>query len=351
MFATGEQSVAEATFVEATAQIEGRKTRGRSRLLYDHRWGECEDVRAEEQLRAAILEAFGEAINWNDIDGIVDEFYDSRNDEVESRRYFLNAQSSAEDAWLRGFEWDAAGRPDRSLKPKDLVTLGFDGSRSSDATGLVACRISDGHLELLHCQEPPAGVTADTFRRARKQSERDVDGDGRGDEEIPEWQVDRVAVDAAVAEAMTRFEVVGFYCDPAHWQDYVDKWSAEYGDKMQVKATAGKPLEFWTSRPRPMVAALQRFHEALLDKGLSFTPADDRVGPEAKLAMTLRRHALNARRKLTNAGVQIGKDYPKSPRRIDSVMAAVIAFEARGDAVASGVKPARRKTYAAKRIR
>ncbi|WP_328414928.1 hypothetical protein OG470_21710 [Micromonospora sp. NBC_00389] len=67
--------------------------------------------------------------------------------------------------------------------------------------------------------------------------------------------------------------------------------------------------------------------------------------------MTLWRHASNARRKLTNAGVQIGMDYPKSPRRIDSVMAAVLSFEARGDAIAANVKPRRRKAYAAKRIR
>lgn len=354
MFAVGEQSVAEATYGEANALLEGRKTRGRHRLLYDHRWGECPDVRVEEDLRKAIEEAFGEALDWNDIDGIVDEFYDSRNDEVESRRYFLNAQESASDAWLRAHEWDAAGRPDRSLKPKDLVVLGFDGSRSSDATALVACRIVDGHLELLHCQEPPDGVTSGTFRRQRKQIERELaehGGDGLPAEEIPEWQVDRVAVDAAVREAMKRFEVAGFYCDPAHFQDYVDAWTRDFGEKMRVKATAGKPLEWWTNRPRPMVAALQRFHEAVLDKSLSFTPADDRVGLEAKLAMTLRRHALNARRKLTNAGVQIGKDYPKSPRRIDGVMAAVLAFEARGDAVAAGVKPARTKAYAARRIR
>ncbi|TDC02113.1 terminase [Micromonospora fluostatini] len=355
MFAVGEDSMAERTFVEAQSILEGRK-RGNPRLLYDHRWGECADLFDEEALRAALEEAYGDAKAWMDIDGLVDEFLDTRNDVVDSRRYFLNAQSAAADAWLTANEWDAAGRPDRALVDKDVVTLGFDGSRDSDATVLVACRVSDGHLELLHCQEPPEalpGATAKLSKAARKRTVRDDDefDDDAINTMAVQWQVDRVAVDLAVAEAMKRFEVVGFYCDPALWQEYVDAWTATYGDKMKVKATQGRPLEWWTNRPKPMVTALERFYDALVVKALSFTPAADRTGRVAELARTLRRHALNARRRPSRAGLQIGKDFPKSPRRIDAVMAAVLAFEARGDAVAAGVQTRKRKSYAAKRIR
>ncbi|WP_431881838.1 terminase large subunit domain-containing protein [Micromonospora chalcea] len=356
MFAAGEDSMAERTFNEAQLILEGRK-RGNPRLLYDHRWGEVEDLTDVDALRAALEEAYGDAKAWMDIDGLIDEFQDTRNDVVDSRRYFLNAQSSAADAWLTAVEWDAAGRADRALADRDLVTLGFDGSRFQDATALVACRVSDGHLELLECWERPEslpGSTAKASKAARTAAR------GRGDEAptddtvntmAAEWQVDRVAVDAAVAAAMKRFEVVAFYCDPAHMQDYVDAWERDYGDKMRIKASPGHPCEWWTNRPTAMVRALERFYEALVTKEISFTPAADRVGRVAELARILRRHALNARRRPARQGLQIAKDHPKSPRRIDSVMAAVLAVEARGDAIAAGVKPRRAKAYAAKRIR
>jgi hypothetical protein len=327
MFAPGENSVAENTFREAEALREGRKRRGRHRLLYDHRWGVCPDLSAEDMLRAAIAEAFGEAIEWNDVDAIVDEFYDTRVDPQKSRRYFLNAQTSTSDAWLAAHEWDACSAPGKVLRARDMVTLGLDGSVREDATCLVACRVADGHLELLGCFEKPDGAASEG------------------------WQVDREAVDATVAAAMARFEVVGFYCDPAHWQDYVDKWSREYGPRMRVKASERRPLEWWTNRPKFMVAALERFHEAVLSRGLSFTPAEDRTGEQAALATTLRRHVLNARRRPSRAGLQIGKEHPGSARRIDAAVAAVLAYEARADAVATGVSPTAKTRYAARRIR
>ncbi|WP_446214897.1 hypothetical protein [Micromonospora sp. IBHARD004] len=173
---------------------------------------------------------------------------------------------------LTATEWDATGRADCALADKDLVTLGFDGSRDFDATALVACRVSDGHLELLECWQPPEqlpGATAKVSKQARAAKRRREEGgvDVAVDDivnDAPAWQVDRVAVDAAVAEAMKRF--VGVYCDPAHWQEYVDKWTAEYGDKMPVKASVAGPLEWWTNRPRFMVLALERFHEAYAAK-------------------------------------------------------------------------------------
>jgi hypothetical protein len=86
-----------------------------------------------------------------------------------------------------------------------------------------------------------------------------------------------------------------------------------------------------------MVLALDEFHSAVLERRLSYTPADDRVGRKAELTLTLQRHALNARRHPTRAGLQIRKEYPKSPKKIDAVMAAVLAWQCRLDAIAAGV--------------
>lgn len=329
MFAPGEESIAEGTYGEAEALTDGRKKRGRHRLLYDHRWGDVKDLADEAALREALIEAYGDAMTWIDLDALVDEFYDTRKKSTDSRRYFLNAQTSTSDAWIAFEEWRACGKPGRSLRDRDLVTIGFDGAVRDDSTAVVACRVSDGHLELLGCWERPEGPAGET------------------------WQVDREAVDAVISRAMRRFEVVGLFCDPAHWQDYCDRWHNEYAEKMQVQATAKRPLEWWTNRPTPTIAMLERFYEAVQEERVSFTPVAD-LGDgtrEQELAATLARHVLNARRRPHRLGMMIGKEHPKSAKKIDACMAACLAFEAAQEAIAKGAKPRRLTQYAAKRIR
>jgi phage terminase large subunit-like protein len=51
----------------------------------------------------------------------------------------------------------------------------------------------------------------------------------------------------------------------------------------------------------------------------------------------LNRHIANAKRKETRSGVVIRKDRPQSPRKIDLAVCAVLAYEARGDVIQSGV--------------
>ncbi|MBQ1047872.1 hypothetical protein KBX50_05285 [Micromonospora sp. C51] len=326
MFAPGENSVAEGTYQLAEA-IKAGRTR-RSRLLYDHRYGECKDLTKTDQLRKAIEEAFGEAIAWQDIDAIIDEFYDPRKKEADSRRYFLNAETSASDAWIKAHEWAACARPEKRLVDGDQVTLGLDGALRWDSVALVACRVSDGHLELLGCWQKPEDDLSD------------------------DWRVDTTAVDAAVAAAMERFEVAAFYADPPYIQELVDKWTREWGEFMRVKASQGKPLEWWTNRPRAMVAALERFYEAVRAEALSYTPEHDLVGEEKERAVTLRTHILNARRRSTGrVGETIHKPYPKSPRKIDGAVAATLAFEARGDCVAGGVQPRADEGFVPVRVR
>jgi hypothetical protein len=314
MYAPGEESMAEKTYEEAAALMEGRKRRGRHRLMFDHRWGECRDVADEPALRAALREAYGDAMEWIDEDGLVDEFYDLRSEESDSRRYFLNDRTSASDAWLTASEWAACKRPTKRLNRRDIVTLGLDGSIFDDSSALVACRVEDGHIELLALFERPEGAEAEG------------------------WQVDREAMDAAVANAMKMYQVVAFYADPPHWADYIDRWQSQWGEKMLVKASQKRALEWWTNRPTAIVAALERVHEAVLEERLTYTPADD-LGEgtrEAELALALTRHFLNARRRVGRQGVAIHKEAPKSPRKIDAAMAAVLAYVATCDARAAG---------------
>jgi hypothetical protein len=326
MFAPGQESVAEATYklsglIKENQNAEKPKKNLRERLLLDHRWGECENLSAEDQLRAAILEAFGEAIDWNDIDAIVDEFYDPRKDPADSRRYFLNAVTEAADAWLAEHEIVGFSDAAKIVRAREAITLGFDGSRRrargvTDATAIIGCRLSDGHLFEIRVWEQP--------------------------EDEADWQVPAVEVEAEIVAAFKKYDVVGFYCDPAKWEQTIGTWEATYGSRLKVKATRDHPMQWWMTggRATQTVKALERFHDAVVDKEITF-------GGTAALT----RHLRNARRRLSRSGIQIAKSSPTSDKKIDAAVAAVLAFTARMDAVAAGITAGEPEAYVPKRIR
>lgn len=331
MYAPGQESKAEETYknadlLEEKAKDPSKYRNLRSRLLFDHRWGEIEDLADEVALRIAIQEAYGDALSWNDLDGIVDGIYDPREAENDSRRYFLNAIYGAKNAWLQPAQVEAsiargtAGYEGfEPLRPGDLITLGFDGSKSDDATALVGCRVSDRHLFPILIEEVPDGPEAEG------------------------WAVDREAFDAAVHEAFKTYEVVGFYADPPFWQDYLDAWQKEFGEDLIVHATKAHSLEWWTNREFAIVNALERLHTALVvDHTASI------AGAASELGLVLRRHFLNARAYKKRAGKVIAKERKGSPHKIDGAMAATLAHEAASDFAA---KPRPKKRVAAVPIR
>jgi phage terminase large subunit-like protein len=295
----GEGSDAERDW-EAYQAIETGVSRATG-FLYDSLEAPADtELSDRDSLRAGLLLARGDS-TWLDVDRLIEEIYDPATPASMSRRFYLNQLTASEDAWVAPHEWHACV----AAEPPDYdapITLGFDGSVRDDSTALVACGL-DGRLELVGCWEKPDGPAGE------------------------DWQVDRVAVDAAVARTFETRAVVAFYCDPAHWQDYVDRWTSEYGERLEVKATLGRPLEWWTNRQRAMAEALARFHDAVLDRRLCHD--EDPV---------LTRHILNARRRINRSGVAIAKEHPASARKIDAAMAACLAYEARADAVAAGVR-------------
>jgi len=271
---------------------------------------ELQYLAARASLRAGLIAARGDSV-WLDVDRLIEEIYDPATPPSKSRRFYLNQIVASEDSWIAPHEWGKVANPHVLLADGDQVTLGFDGSVREDSTALAVCRVSDGHIELLGCWEKPDGAAGDT------------------------WQVPRAAVDAAVFTAMSRFKVVGFYCDPAHWQDTIDRWTAEFGARMLVKASVARPLEWWTNRPKAMVDVLERFHAAVLDGEISHDGGS-----------VLTQHILNAKRRVGRSGITISKENPSSSRKIDAAMAAVLAYECRADAVAKGFARPRRKRQA-----
>lgn len=301
----GENSVAERDWEAWCAIRDGRSAS--SGFYYDSLEAGPTELADRGSLRQGLLEARGDA-TWLDVDRLIDAVYDPTTPPSVTRRFYLNQIAEAEDAWLAPHEWNACAAAEKILADQDAITLGFDGAIREDSTALVACRVEDGYLELLGCWEKPDGP----------------DGDG--------WQVDRDEVDAAVSMAFDRYAVVGMFADPAHWQDYLDRWQGEYGARVRVRSTPSRPFEWWTNRARLMVAALERFHDATVNQDV--THSGDAV---------LTRHVLNARRRAGRSGLTIAKEHPSSTRKIDAAMAAVLAYEARCDALATGITAPRQQ--------
>lgn len=258
----------------------------------DLKWPPLDD---DEACTAALTQVY-EGHAWVDLSRALLEMRDDDTSPDEARRFYLNDEDDASTDFVSVDDWREMCSSER-LSPGDFVVLGFDGSTKDDATALVAVRVSDGLMEPLGIWQPS--------------SDRDT--------------VDRASVDAAVDEAFTRFDVWRMYADPPHWQSYLDAWTERYGD--------ARVVEWWTHSRSRMSHALERFATEVGAHG--FRHSGDRV---------LTEHVLNARHRFTPSGhVSISKEHPKSRRKIDGCVAAVLAVEARGDAIKAGAKPARRK--------
>jgi hypothetical protein len=312
MYAPGEESVAEKTHELAVHIVEG-KTR-RSRLLFDHREAPADvDLSNEDEVKAALREVYGPFAEVMDLQRILDEIYDVRNPVSDSRRYFFNQRTSAEDAWLSHPELAAIADATKAIHDRDTVVLGFDGSRGSsrdvaDSTVLVGIRLADAHLFEVRAWEEPPGIAGKA------------------------WEVPELEVDAEVDGTFRRLNVVGFYADPAGWSEPIARWSAKHGPKLKVKRTANDPIRWKTNQHTLWAETLKSFHDAIVQGKVTFDGSS-----------VLTRHFLNARRRPTRSGMTISKEHPDSPNKVDGAVAATYAWAAYLDAVAAGLKTQRRK--------
>lgn len=233
---------------------------------------------------------------WLQTSRIVQEILDPRVPPSEARRFWYNQITAAEDAWVTPQQWDACEVEGLELAPQDEIVLFFDGSKSDDATGLVACRIRDG-----------AVFTVEVWQRPQH---------------VEEWSVPRADVDGVVASTFAAYDVVGFFADPGmgedesgarYWDGYIDRWGHEYGERLCV----------W-----PHVTGVER-HAVMWpmtspSRVKLFTEAAERVAQEVAERSLLhggqrvmRAHVLNARRRPNQFGVSVGKEHRESARKID----------------------------------
>ncbi len=319
MYLPGEKSVAEETHDLAKAIREGKTKR--QRLLFDHREADADiDLTDEAQVIAGLREAYGPFSDVMDIDRIVSEIYDPRNDPMDSRRYYFNQPTSSKDAFLSAPEWNACSRP-QDVRKGEEITLGFDGSRKrskgvTDATALIGCRVSDGYLFEIRVWEQPDGPAGE------------------------DWSIPVADVDFEVRKAFEMYKVVGMFADPAKWESYIAQWESDFGRNLKVKSSQAHPIEWWMTGNRSylVVRAIEQFANAVLDKELVHS---------GDLALT--RHVLNARRRVGRSGVSIAKENPDSRNKIDAAVAAVLAYQARLQALSKG--EATKNTFVPRRIR
>jgi len=322
-FIPGEGSVAEQSAAYWNAIREGRARD--DGLYYDHREAPPEtDMADRESLVMGLRVAYGDSSGHPDgcvihdppcppghvdIDHLVATIWDPTSDPQVSRSDFLNQVTHASDAWLSQPEWAACADPSKVMADGDTIVLGFDGSRRrargvTDATALIGCRVSDGHLFEVGVWEQPDGPAGQ------------------------DWEVPVAEVLAAVEAAFDRWNVVGMYADPAKWESHVAAWEAAYADRLKVKASRDHPMSWWMTGGRSLqiVRATERLHNAVVDREMTHAGS-----------YALTRHVLNARRRAGRSGIQIAKEHPDSSRKIDAAVAAILAWEARTDALAKGV--------------
>lgn len=267
-------------------------------LMYDFRQADPKaPYERSPERRAALVSVYGDAAKenggWVDLDRIEQEMDDPATKEADGRRFYFNQITQGSLQWIDPQKWEACY--DRHLMPlgkNDPITLGFDGGIRDDSTALVACRIEDGALFPIHVWEKPDGPAGKN------------------------WEVDFVSVDLFVRHTLENYNVVRMNCDPAYWQDIVGRWASEYEDTV---------WEWWTSRKKAMAESNERFSTAVAKGELKHR--NDEV---------LTRHVLNAHIEETPWGDLLRKDIRGGSRKIDAAVAAVLAYEARGEAIEDG---------------
>ena len=214
-------------------------------------------------------------------------------DPTQAERFFGNRLVQGLGSYMTEGLWDATRAEVPSTETR--VSIGFDGSRSSDWTAL-RCETADGYRFT-----PTYGPDdRPTFWNPA------------------EWggRIPREEVKAAVAEVFSRYTVARMYVDPRHWETQADEWAIEHGEDVVVQ---------WpTNQIARMFDALSRFLEDTA--GLLTTHDGDE---------TVKLHALAAR-KLAKPGDKYILGKPAENQKIDLLMADILAHEAAADMRALG---------------
>lgn len=285
----GERSIAEETL---TAWRKGELS---SAVHVDHREAKGRiDLDDEQHTLAQLKQVYGSAAAWMDLPRIYREMRDPRScpDDATAARYFLNRAQSTKDVWIPLDVVERQARPE-AVAAGEAIALGFDGSLRDDATVLIGSRMSDGYLFPVGIWAKPSGPEGNW------------------------WEVPRSDVLAAVREAFGRYRVTRLYADPHEWRSDIDALAEDLG--------AERVISWETRRDVPMAAALDRLRTDLATGEVWHS--GDPVVIE---------HFGNAYVRIKGGHRLVRKEHDQSNRKIDSVVGAALAYEARADVLATG---------------
>jgi len=256
----------------------------------------ADDSDALEMLRFV----YGDS-RWVDVERIL---ADARDPAVcpstaDAMRFFFNLiEVGVQDA-VDATRWDAAACPGR-LDRREVIALGFDGSRSRDCTSLVASRIGDGRWFHLRTWNPA---------------------------DYADGLVPRVEVDQVVTAAFDAYDVRYLYMDPYRWQEYAAIWEGRWPERV---------VEFPTNIDSRMDKAITAF-QSIFAEGFTHD-GDETLGAHVKAA-SLTRGARKRPRPEEDASVSTHylKVIPKrTGGHIDAFIAGLLANLARGQAIEKG---------------
>lgn len=248
----------------------------------------------------------GDAV-WLDVEDIVQEIQDGSKTVASKRRMWFNQIVSAGDSLITVGQWDGILQPGcwgdkRDLKPGDQIVLGFDGSKTDDATALVAIRIEDKLIvPLAIWQNPDPAV---------------------------DWHVPEHEVDSEVHLAFQTYKVLAFFADVAYWDSYVDSWAEQYREQLLVRASARSTVGFDMRANKQIIAqTTEAFVGSIVDGRLRQN--GDKL---------MRVHVLNTKRRTNSFGLYFGKESETSFRKIDAFAAGFLAYMALVKLIESGKK-------------
>lgn len=304
----GEMSVFEDTLTK------WRKGELRDTIYVNHREAKGKiDLADEERTMRQLVHVYGDSAPWQDLGRKYAERNDTRiyEDAEQFIRYALNRPQSGKDAWIAK---DVVERQARSevVEPGEAIALGFDGSLNDDATALVGCRMSDGFLFPIKIWAAPSG-TAATW-----------------------WEVPRLEVLAEIRATVERYRVARLYADPHEWRSDIESLAEDLGEDTVIP---------WpTSAYKAMSAALDRLRTDLMQGG---DPVDGKpMGRAFHSGDPLMVEHFNNTYVARRGGMRlVRKEHDGSPRKIDAMVAATLAYEARADAIAAGWTPEPAETY------
>lgn len=262
------------------------------------------DLEDDEELRREVVYLYGDSAR--SAGGHVSEqriIRDCRNPsmgESEVRRFYLSEILAGERDAVDPARWLTLARWDETLAPGEAVTIGFDGSRSRDATVLWLCRVRDGRLFRGRLWLP---------------------------EDHPDHRVPRTEVDQAVTDLFEAYDVRFMFADPFLWQDYLDVWAARY---------PGRVVEFPTNVEVRMDKVIERFQTAYKFGELTHDGDEDLAEHARNTALTKGKRKPPREDDTAGTVQHYLKLAKKRGGRIDVFVAAHLAYAARGQAIEDG---------------